>query len=179
MNSWGDQWSDKCRFRVQPGTMKVTFYDVFWYEQDLTPHEKILFQTRGREAFDRFCEIKRGIDGIFEEEKDKFCNLGNSILQILRFCNQLSKNSDNELTPNMKEVNEIISPISQSIDDHQNDDESNFQVIENADHSIDLMGVHFTARQIELLVTFMAGIFTSDRVTQQLQEMLEHFWRQQ
>ena len=40
VNSWGDNWANKGFFKVSVGAIKFKFYDVYWYESDLTEEER-------------------------------------------------------------------------------------------------------------------------------------------
>ena len=39
-NSWEDNWANKGFFKVLPTAIEFRFYDVYWYETDLTREER-------------------------------------------------------------------------------------------------------------------------------------------
>jgi len=51
MNSWGSDWADGGFFKVQnAAVLGLTFYDVFWYEEDLLPSEKEAYRRDGADV---------------------------------------------------------------------------------------------------------------------------------
>lgn len=51
LNSWGTNWGDGGFFRVQNGqVLQMTFYDVFFYEEDLTQNEKKAWKKKASEV---------------------------------------------------------------------------------------------------------------------------------
>lgn len=180
INSWGEQWADGGLFRVQPGAFDVTFYDVFWYESDLSQREIRLFQERGQEALGRFYQIVEGIDPLLEEKKNIFYDLGSKILFIIRACAKIVRETEGQSVPKIKEVGEIISPIEDAtggqLDAEENDSNEN-QITIKEDRSVVINDVQISAQQIDLLITFLAGCIVISDVTDQLKEMSDNFWR--
>ena len=39
-NSWGEDWANKSYFKVYSNSISFNYYDVFWYESDLTDEER-------------------------------------------------------------------------------------------------------------------------------------------
>lgn len=181
LNSWGEQWADNGLFRVKPGAINITFYDVFWYESDLSQSEIRLFQQRGQEALERFYQIVEGIGPRIDEKKNFFYDLGSKLLFILQTCAKIVKENDSKSLPKLKEVGEIISPIDDSTEGQLTDDENGLnenQIMINEDHSVVINNNQITAEQIDLLISFLAGIFVMSDVTDQLKELSDNFWRE-
>ena len=43
-NSWGEDWADKGFFKVYSNSISFNYYDVFWYESDLTDEERAQYK---------------------------------------------------------------------------------------------------------------------------------------
>lgn len=43
-NSWGNNWASRGYFYVKKGAINFTFYDIFWYESDLTDEERYKYK---------------------------------------------------------------------------------------------------------------------------------------
>ena len=182
INSWGEQWADNGQFRVHPKAMKVTFYDVFWYERDLTQREIRLFQSRGNEALEKFYEIVAGIDTIIEDKKNSLYDLGNQLLLILRFCSEIVKKNEGDSIPNSAEIREILNSIDDEngqIISSQDDDGNDTNLIQvNEDHSVVINGKEISAKDIDVMISFWAFFLTMRIVDEQLKELSDNFWRE-
>jgi len=61
MNSWGSDWADGGFFKVQnAAVLGLTFYDVFWYEEDLLPSEKEAYR---RDEADVSAKLMKSLTG--------------------------------------------------------------------------------------------------------------------
>ena len=59
LNSWSYKWGDGGFFRVEnAGVLGMTFYDVFFYEKDLTRDEKNAWKKKA-------CEVMQDINTLF------------------------------------------------------------------------------------------------------------------
>ncbi len=66
MNSWGDQWADSGFFKVIDGNvLKMKFYDVYFYEKDLSQNEIQAYKNYQaenlRNATNRFKETQKNL----------------------------------------------------------------------------------------------------------------------
>ena len=43
-NSWGEDWANKGFFKVYSDAISFNYYDVFWYESDLTDEERAQYK---------------------------------------------------------------------------------------------------------------------------------------
>lgn len=48
LNSWGNEWADNGRFRIKDSSVLggISYFDIFWYESDLSPIEKKAWSER-------------------------------------------------------------------------------------------------------------------------------------
>ena len=71
LNSWGNRWGDNGRFSIKDpsvlevdgasGWTKMCFYDVFFYEEDLTAGEKQAYEDKANEKIRDLADHHRGI----------------------------------------------------------------------------------------------------------------------
>lgn len=59
LNSWGSYWSDNGFFHAKSGDIfeRSAFYDIFWYESDLSEEEKNAWKNHSKEVEDTFNGI--------------------------------------------------------------------------------------------------------------------------
>ena len=69
MNSWGQDWADGGFFRVKDSqTLNgISFFDVYWTEDDLTPKEKARHQKKGIERAKKLAEDFPSINDLLVE----------------------------------------------------------------------------------------------------------------
>ena len=64
MNSWGDKFADGGFFRIKDSDVlnNMTFFDVYWTEEDLTPREKRAYKEKctkkAKELLQEYPSIK-------------------------------------------------------------------------------------------------------------------------
>ena len=65
MNSWGQDWADGGFFRVKDAQVlqDMTFFDIFWTEEDLTPTEK---KANKDKAFAKAQELHETLPSVGE-----------------------------------------------------------------------------------------------------------------
>ncbi|KAL4756436.1 uncharacterized protein BDW70DRAFT_166121 [Aspergillus foveolatus] len=90
LNSWGSDWGTNGGFRVQsPAVLEidepdclspVRFYDVFWYESDLTPSERAAYDAKAEENLRTYTTYHPSL-----LELEAMCPLGQRISLISDF----------------------------------------------------------------------------------------------
>lgn len=68
MNSWGANWGDHGFFRVEKSAFDIIFYDIFWYENELTDEDKKIWNERSDEAIKTFYDIIEKADFIIQND---------------------------------------------------------------------------------------------------------------
>ena len=65
MNSWGDKWADDGFFRVQNAdVLGLEFFDVCWYENDLSKQEKKAYKKHGAEVASKLMKSLKGLQEV-------------------------------------------------------------------------------------------------------------------
>ena len=65
MNSWGDEWADDGFFRVQNAdVLGLKFFDVYWYENDLSNQEKKAYGKHGAEVASKLMKSLKGLQEV-------------------------------------------------------------------------------------------------------------------
>ena len=71
INSWGIEWGDNGCFRVKKGAIKFNFFDIYWYESDLSWKEKKLWETRSEGAANSFIALTNSLPERLKRKKQE------------------------------------------------------------------------------------------------------------
>lgn len=76
-NSYGKYFADNGKFRVRKGNfVELTFYDIYWNENELTKYERNLWERRSNEAIGKFYSlVNRYLSSLFNESYNIFNRL--------------------------------------------------------------------------------------------------------
>ena len=104
------------------------------------------------------------------------------MLFILRFCSEVVKKNGSDSIPNSDEIREILNSIvdeNGQIISSQDDDGNDTNLIQvKEDHSVVINGKEISAKDIDVMTSFLAVILTMNIVDEQLKELSDNFWRE-
>lgn len=175
MNSWGEQWGDHGLFRIKKDAINITFYDIFWYEKDLTQHEIQTWKDRSVEAIQNFYQICVDIDSILYTYYN--CIYAHPILFLFKHCAKIISNSDFSTYPYYTESKNVLNTIGFDINDETNEQNENYQVMLKEDCGVFVNGFIIVPGAIKKMVAFLTIACTIYDVNEQLKEMANNFWR--
>ncbi|KAK8896645.1 hypothetical protein M9Y10_014557 [Tritrichomonas musculus] len=175
MNSWGEQWGDHGIFRIKKDAIDITFYDIFWYEKDLTQHEIQIWKDRSVEAIQTFYQICVDIDSLISMYYN--CFYTQPILFLFNNSAKLISNSVYSSYPYYKESKNVLETIGFNINDETNEKNENYQVMIKEDCGVVVNGFFIDPDAINKMVIFITISCTIYNVNEQLKEMANKFWR--